>query len=180
MANTPPLDTQLTRLESFKPQYLTERYVSWLNDPEVVRYSEQRHHKHDLASCRTYVASFEGTPNYLWAIIARDENLGHIGNVNAYVDEANGIADVGIMIGDKGAWGKGYGVDAWKAVCRYLFLSAGMRKVTAGTMVTNLGMIGIMKKTGMRLDGLRARQFIFDGKQVDLQYAALFREDFIP
>ncbi len=179
MAKSPPLDSPLSRLESFKPQYLTERYVAWLNDPEVVRYSEHRHQRHDLASCQHYVASFDGTPNYLWAIIARDDNLGHIGNINAYIDAANGVADIGIMIGEKGTWGRGYGVDAWKAVCRYLFLSMGIRKVTAGTIVTNRSMIGIMKKTGMRFDGQRARHLILDGKEVDLQYAALFCEDFV-
>lgn len=82
MPPSPVLRTSRLRLEPFAEPHLTERYVGWLNDPDVVRFSEQRHRRHTLASCEAYWRSFEGTPNHFWAIVADDASLGHIGNIN--------------------------------------------------------------------------------------------------
>jgi ribosomal-protein-alanine N-acetyltransferase len=176
MAESPVIKTARLRLVPFSEEYLTQRYVSWLNDPEVVRYSEQRYRIHTLESCRAYWQSFEGTPNYFWAIVARDPELGHIGNMNAYVDTTHWVADVGILIGEKKAWGHHYGSEVWRAVCDYLLHQAGMRKVTAGTLAVNTAMLGVMWRTGMVEDGRRVRQCLFEGSEVDVVYAALFRE----
>lgn len=180
MAQSRVLTTNRLLIEPFQEKYLTERYVSWLNDPEVVRFSENRHRTFTLESCRAYLASFENSPHYFWAIIAKDERLGHVGNINAYVDPPNLVADIGILIGERAVWGGGIGTEAWIAVCRYLLDEVGMRKVTAGAMATNTGMLHIMKKAGMVEDGVRKRHFLADGREVDLIYAALYREKRTP
>jgi [ribosomal protein S5]-alanine N-acetyltransferase len=120
--------------------------------------------------------SFSGTPHYFIAVVAKDADLGHIGNVNVYVDENNKVADIGILLGDKKVWGHGYGTEAWKAVCEYLLLDLNLRKVTAGTSANNAGMRGIMRSVGMIEDGKRARQLMMDGQEIDIVYTALFRE----
>ena len=169
------LDTARLRLVPFSPPYLTERYVAWLNDPAVVRYSEQRHRSHSLDSCRNYLNGFEGTANEFWVILRRDGNPAHIGNITAIVDENNGLADVAILVGEKLAWGQGLGTEAWITVCRYLLEERNMRKVTAGTLTSNRGMIGIMQRAGMIEDGRRSRHYLVDGEEVDMVYSALFR-----
>jgi len=156
---------------------LTKRYVSWLNDAEVVRFSEQRHRRHSLDSCRDYWRSFEGTPNLFWAVLAREPQFGHIGNLSVYVDPPNLVADVTILIGEKKVWNRGFGSEAWAAVCDYLLGEGGMRKVTAGTLAENTGMIGVMRRTGMVDDGRRIRQCLLDGCEVDVVHYALFRDD---
>ncbi len=172
----PEIDCDRCRLRPFSERYLSERYVGWLNDPEVVRQSEQRHRRHTLESCRAYMRSFEGTPHYFLAIVAKDAALGHIGNINAYVDQANRVADVGILIGEKAVWGKGYGSEAWIAFTRYLLDTVGLRKVTAGTLATNHGMLSIMRHAGMQIEATRRRQALLDGEEVDVVYAALFAD----
>jgi len=62
MAERPVLQTARLRMVPFSEAHLTTRYVGWLNDPEVVRYSEQRHQTHTIESCRSYLLSFSGTP----------------------------------------------------------------------------------------------------------------------
>ncbi|MGD1151770.1 MAG: GNAT family N-acetyltransferase [Syntrophales bacterium] len=174
MAYSPLLETHRLKLITFSEAYLSHRYVGWLNDPLVVRYSEQRHRSHTLESCRQYLKSFVDTPHYFWAIDAIDPHIGHIGNMNAYIDKMNSVADVGILIGDRTAWRKGYGREAWMAVCNYLLHDIGIRKVTAGTLAVNKGMIRIMEQTGMIADGRRIRQCMVDGSEVDLIHTALF------
>ncbi len=176
MADFPKLKTARCTLETFAEHHLTQRYVSWLQDPEVVQFSEQRHKQHDMESCRAYMNSFTGTPNYFVAIVAQDPDLGHIGNINAYVDENNGTADVGILLGERRIWGRGYGTEAWNAMCRFLLSKMNLRKVTAGASATNIGMRNIMRRSGMVEDGVRERQLLMNGEEVDVIYAALFRE----
>lgn len=176
MAISEIIATSRLNIVPFEESHLSARYVGWLNNANVVRYSEQRHHVHTLETCRDYWKSFSGTPNYFWAIIARDD-AGHIGNINAYVDEANLVAEVGIMIGETTAWRKGYGLEAWRAACEYLLTTAGMRKVTAGTLAENKGMVRIMQESGMTADGRRIRHYIHEGKETDIIHMALFRDE---
>lgn len=179
MAQSPILSGAKCRLEPFAERYLSARYVGWLNAPDVVRHSEQRHRRHDLASCKSYAASFAGSPHFFWAIIANDEALGHIGNISAYVDATNRVADVGIMVGERAAWGRGYGTDAWLAACRYLLLDLNLRKVTAGTLANNLGMLSVMKRSGMCEEGRRRRQALWENTEVDVVEAGLLHEEFV-
>jgi len=177
MATSPVLETPRLRVEPFGEGHLGARYVGWLNDPEIVKFSEQRAHVHTLDSCRAYADSFAGTPNFFWAVVARDPALGHLGNMNAYVDAANGVADVGILIGQRAAHGQGYATEAWNAVCDFLLRTAGMRKVTAGTISVNTPMLRVMERAGMVDDGRRVGQRLWNGQVVDLVHKALFRED---
>ena len=176
MATAPQIETQRLRLVAFSEKHLVERYVSWLNDPEVVRYSEQRHSTHTLESCREFWKSFDGTPNLYWAIEEAATGR-HIGNIDTHIDAPNQVADVGIVLGEKEIWGVGYGGEAWNGVLEYLLGTGGMRKVTAGTMVTNAGMLGIMRKAGMVEEGRRQKNYLLDGDEVDLILVARFADD---
>jgi RimJ/RimL family protein N-acetyltransferase len=178
MAESPPIETARLRIVPFAEEHLTDRYVGWLNDPEVVRYSDQRHYVHTIESCRDYLGSFIGSPNYFWAILARDEDRPHIGNISAHVDPVHLVADVGILLGERRIWGRGYGAEAWMAVCKYLLGDAGMRKVSAGTLAVNAGMLGVMRRAGMVPDGRRHRHSLYEGREVDIIHMALFRDSY--
>ena len=177
MVESPVIETPRLRIVPFSEKYLTPRYVGWLNDPVVVRYSEQRHRKHTLESCRQYWQSFIDSPHIFWAVTAVDPSLGHIGNMNAHIDAVNSTADVGILIGERTIWGNGYGLEAWVAVCHYLLRDVGIRKVTAGTIAANKGMIRIMEKAGMVADGRRIRQCVIGESEEDIIHAALFKTE---
>jgi [ribosomal protein S5]-alanine N-acetyltransferase len=178
VVNGPILFTERCRIEPFDvDRHLSARYVGWLNDPQVVRFSEQRHRRHDEESCKSYANSFIGTPHYFWAIVARDEKLGHIGNISAHIDISNSVGDIGIMVGERSVWGRGYGSEAWSIVAAFLFDALNLRKVTAGMIATNKSMIDLAKRTGMTEDGYRRRQFLWEGQEVDMLFMALFRPE---
>jgi [ribosomal protein S5]-alanine N-acetyltransferase len=172
MIAAPVVDAAQVRLKPFAERHLTARYVAWLNDPEVVRYSEQRHRRHTLESCRAYRDSLAGTPHKFWAIEA--PTLGHVGNITATVDSANRVADLAILLGERAAWGCGVGTRAWALALEWLLGPGGMRKVTAGTMAENAAMLAIMKKSGMDEEGRRRGQFLLDGRPVDAVLMARF------
>jgi RimJ/RimL family protein N-acetyltransferase len=158
----------------FEERHLTARYVAWLNEPEVVRYSEQRHHRHTLESCKVYFESFRGAADHFLAIEADDVHLGHIGNIGVSVDLPNRVADVSILVGEKRAWGTGLATVAWYGVLTELFQAQQIRKVTAGTMAVNESMLRLMSRSGMHIECVKSRQFILDGQEIDLVMASAF------
>ncbi len=170
--NTPTLVTARLRLVPFGPQHLTERYVAWLNDPAVVRYSENRHRRHTLESCARYADGMKTGGHPFWAV---EWNGAHIGNLTAYCDRPNRVADLAIMIGAPEARGHGLGLEAWCAALDHLLGPAGgQRKVTAGTMAANRPMLGVMAGSGMSEEGRRRAQFLLNGEPVDMVMAARF------
>ena len=176
MARATTLATPRLLLEPFGRHHLTERYVSWLNDPQVVQFSDQRFRTHTLVSCREYYETFGSSPHLFWAILLRGAADRHVGTMTAYVDEHHKVADVGILIGDGVAWGRGSASEALRAACDHLLRQLELRKVTAGTIERNVGMIRVMEKAGMVDDGRRQRQLLWNGCEVDVVHKALFRE----
>ena len=160
------------RIEPFTEKHLTERYVGWLANPEVVRWSEQRYVMHTLASCRAYYESFRRTPNMFFAIVAKEPSMGHIGNLNVYLDARHGTADIGILLGERRAWGQGFGREGWQVVMNALLDLGTLRKVTGGCAAENLAMVKIMRACGMAEDGRRVRHLVYDGRESDVVYYA--------
>lgn len=175
MAEFPNLYSERLLIRAFQKTDLTETYVSWLNDPDVVRYSEQRHQHHSIESCLHYFASFKNSPNYFCAIIDRLQQQ-HIGNLTITIDESNKRADIAILIGNKQYWSKGIGTEVFKVTIDWLLKQRGMRKVTAGTMAANRSMVNVMKRSNMEIEAVRKRHFLLNGNEVDLICAAKFSE----
>jgi len=164
----------LVLLRPFNEADIDARYIGWLNDPDVVRFSNQRFKTHDQASSSRYFASFEGTDNLFISIrdISSDAPLG---TMTAYISRHHGTVDVGIMIGEKCVWGSGYGQDAWNTLAKWLFRRGDIRKLTAGTMRNNQGMIKLMERSGMHLEATRRKQELLGTEAVDILYYAKFR-----
>ncbi len=177
MAESGIIESPRLNIVNFTGDHITDKYIAWLNDKELTRYSRHRYTKHTKKSCEDYLKSFQETPNFFWAIIAKDNTYGHIGNINAYVDLVHTTADIGILIGEKSIHGKGFGLEAWMAVCDFLLEKQHIRKVTGGTLSCNKPMIRIMEKANMVPDGRRVRHRVVDGKAVDEVYFARFRHN---
>ncbi len=167
-----PITTGGLYISSFRSELMTDRYVGWLNDPQVVRFSEQRHRHHSMESCGAYFAQMQYCDGFFLAIEIEGSELGHIGNISVAIDRPNLSADLSIMIGEKRAWGRGYGSQAWTAVMQYLLQDAGMRRVTAGTMEVNHSMIKIFERSEMQIDCVRSRHYLWEGKEIALVMAS--------
>jgi RimJ/RimL family protein N-acetyltransferase len=166
------------RLVSIVPFALSDicaEYIDWLNDPMVVRYSNQRFLKHTAETCRSYFESFSNSKNKFLKIIKQSDGL-FIGTMTIYYLPNHSTADIGIMLGNKSIWREGFGQDSWDALLSWLLNEAGVRKVTAGAMRCNYGMIKLMESSGMRLEGVRPQQEVLDGALVDIVYYGKFSE----
>ncbi len=166
------LEGRQTRLLPFVQADITPVYLGWLNDERVTRFSNQRFRRHDTASSMAYLATFNAADN-LFLSVRRKEDGAAIGTMTAYVFRHHGTVDLGLLVGDIGTWGRGYGQDAWDALLNWL-LQQGARKVTAGAAAGNRGMVTIMERSGMQLEATRKAQEIIDGQPDDVVYYACF------
>ena len=73
----------------------------------------------------------------------------HIGNCGYYnVDEDRGEAEVGITIGDRNYWSRGYGTDAMKALVDYIFGETGLNRVYLKSLDWNIRAHRSFQKNG--------------------------------
>lgn len=72
-----------------------------------------------------------------YGIFAEGEGL--IGMVSCYnIDAHHGMGELGVYLGVKGLWGRGYGTDAIVAFLRHLFLNLGFVSVYLHTYESNI------------------------------------------
>ncbi len=171
----PVLQGQQVRLQPFVGDDVTPAYIGWLNDAVVVRYSNQRFRRHDAASCRAYLATFAGSDN-VFASIRRAEDGLAIGTMTAYRSRPHGTADIGVLLGERAAWGQGMGQDAWDTMMAWLAGQRGLRKLTCGMLACNLPMRRVAERSGMQLEATRRAQEIVDGVPQDILYFARFTD----
>ena len=150
----------------------TRRYCTWLNDPVVNRQTESRYVKTKMGDLKKYVAaSLKSTANFFFAIIEKKSER-HIGNIK--IDSVvtpfwdHRLGEVGLIIGEKSCWGKGYATEAIRLVTAFAFERAGLHKLTAQCYATNLGSAKAFLRAGFIQEGARRSHVRFDGKHVDL------------
>ena len=170
------LITDRLLLRPFEPTDIDERYLGWLQDPEVTRYSNQRFKQHTLESCTAYQRSFNGSGNTFLLLEHRADQV-PIGTMTIYRAINHGTADIGLLLGNRNYWRQGLGLEAWSAVLEALLQEPKIRKVTGGTAEPNSGMVKIMEKSGMCLEAVKQRQELIDGQEVDLLYYARFAQE---
>ena len=88
----------------------------------------------------------------------------------------HGVADIGIMVGNRAEWGKGYGQDAWNSILAWLLDQENIRKVTAGTLACNIVMRNIIEKSGMKIEGVRNEHEIVKGVPEDVILFAILNK----
>jgi len=162
-------------LRRFTESDIDETYISWLNDPDVMCFSNQRFLNHDKESCYRYLTSFEGTENLFISVRDLSDEYS-VGTMTAYISRHHCTVDVGMMIGDKSLWGSGYGKDAWNTLTNWLLERDDIRKLTAGTLKCNIGMIKIMEHAGMHHEATRKSQELVNNEEMDILYYAKFHD----
>jgi ribosomal-protein-alanine N-acetyltransferase len=164
---TPPLSTFNLVLMPYQQRLLRQQHVDWLNDKELMKYSEQRHRKHTMETQREYLWTFPKT-SHIWLIEFGPPpvpELRAIGTITAYIDQPNKVANMGILLGEEK--GYGHGLAAWSAVMEFLFAD-GIRKVEAGCMAVNEPMRLLATKAKMNVEGVIPEHYLFEGKPCDL------------
>ena len=171
------LETSRLILKPLTMEHLSQDYVDWLNDSEVYRFLETGG-SYTIEMLEIYLKEVVDKDIYFWAIHISDNNL-HIGNIKMDpINTRHGLAEYGIMMGQKSEWGKGYAKEASLAVINYCFNSLNIRKLTLGVVTENISAISLYKKLGFVIEGEYIKHGFYEGKYCNNFRMALFNPNF--
>ena len=149
-----PLVTPRLTLRCLTSEDVGQHYVDWLNDPETTRFLEVRWTRHDLDGVRTFVETVNCSANNLLLGMFAHDNGSHIGNIKVGpVNPHHRRAEMGLIVGDKSRWGKGYGREAIAAVTAYAHEALKLVKVVAGCYAANEGSRRAFLAAGYKEEG---------------------------
>lgn len=84
---------------------------------------------------------------------------------------------IGIFIGDKDYWGRGYGTDAVKVLVKFIFEQMNINKIKLNVFSFNKRAIRCYEKCGFQVEGVFKQELFRDGQYHDEYAMALFFED---
>lgn len=147
----------------------TSQYLSWLFDPDVIRYLEIRFSSprtvEDLAR---YINSANDSDDNLMLGMFLRTNSRHIGNIKlGPINRYHSTSDIGLIIGEHVEWGKGHASAAIEMLSDYAFTKLGLAKLTAGCYEKNEGSRRAFLNSGFVEEGCRIAQYLVEGKRRD-------------
>lgn len=172
---------ELVRLAALDPEEVAAFISRHSTDSEFYRLM-------DSAPCRPYTK--EGAKKWIekqleehnvFAFAIRmledDRLLGDVGLGQVYW--SHGDSYLGIGIGERDFWGKGYGSDAMKVALGYAFSELNLRRVTLNVYEYNPRAIRCYEKLGFQREG-RVRKYLNrEGRRWDLIYFGITKEEWL-
>ncbi|HEY1157453.1 MAG TPA: GNAT family protein, partial [Arthrobacter sp.] len=105
-----------------------------------------------------------GDPLNLFAGIFLREGDRHIGNIKlGPINVHHRRADIGLLVGDRACWGKGYASEAIAILSDFAFGRLGLHRLTAGMYAENEGSARAFEKAGYAREGLLRGHWLCDG-----------------
>lgn len=107
--------------------------------------------------------------------LADDRLIGLIGLYTVF--PAQREAFMGIQIGARDDWGKGYGTDALRVLLHYAFDELNLERVSLSVLEGNERAMRSYEKCGFCYEGRERRVWVYDGRRWDEIYMGLLRDE---
>jgi RimJ/RimL family protein N-acetyltransferase len=91
----------------------------------------------------------------------------------------NGDGWVGVGIGERALWGKGYGTDALRVLLRFAFTELNLHRVSLEVFEYNPRAIRAYEKCGFVIEGRARNALNHNGRRWDELFMGVLREDWV-
>jgi RimJ/RimL family protein N-acetyltransferase len=171
----------LVRLTGESPEAMAEAEKRWQHDSELHRLADgepaELHSEKKIKEWLEKRLSGEDPRRFPFAIRTLAEDR-LIGSMNLYLPVVQGCdAWVGIEIGDREFWGKGYGTDAMCLILGYAFGELNLHHVSLALHAYNTRARRSYEKAGFRLEGCVRQDQLHDGLRTDSLFMGILREE---
>ena len=156
-------------------EQVTQSYVDWYSNEEVVRYSDNQYRKF----------SFEGQCSYVENCLQNDDvnlygifdDTTHIGNiVISSLSSHHRKAELTFVIGETNYWGKGVASFAIANMIQIAKEEFDLNKLYAGIASVNIGSGKVLEKNGFIIEGTRKQHLCYVGNFFDqVDYGPVLR-----
>ncbi len=168
-------ESRLVRLRPFEPDDV-ERYRAWVNDPEIAALIDRAGTVTE-AEHRAWYRALVASPTAAVFAVDRLADGQFIGLVWLYdIHQRHKRAEVRIVIGERSAWGGGYGTDALRVLIRVAFGLLGLDKLWADVLATNPRGVGAFERAGFAREGLLRADRVQGAGRVDVVRLGIVRD----
>ena len=151
-----------------------KKYTSWLNNKKLLKFSNQRFETHNIKKLKNNFYLLKRNKDIFFKILTKKNQF--IGTMIGRIDKNHKTCNLGILIGDYEFKSKGYGLDSWKTAINYIFQKLKIRKIYAGTIISNKPMLKLFIKSKMKFEGKFRKHEIIGKKYQDLVYYSKFKK----
>lgn len=172
------IEGKLVRLRAVEPED-AENAFRWINDREVTRGLMARY-PFSLETERDWVKGAAKPLDFTDVRLAVETKDGlHIGHCGLHRGSAeNRHAELGIMIGEKEYWGRGFGTDTMLTLLRFAFEQMNLHKVTLGVFEFNERGLAMYTKLGFVEEGRFREDQFRDGRYWDIVRMSILRREY--
>lgn len=161
------LEGERLRLRAMEKEDI-DLFLKWFNDPDICRFL-LRHRPLGRKEEEEFLENLhKRDKDILYVIEDRKENrpIGSCGLHRIALPDRN--AELGIVLGEKEYWNRGYGREAMNLLCGYGFNVLNLHRIGLCVKAFNERGVRCYEKVGFQMEG-RAREAVFyNGKYWDL------------
>jgi diamine N-acetyltransferase len=154
-------------------------FVSWLNDAETASFLSFRApmsfaQEEDWFE-KLLVDQGKSRWHFVMCLLDGGQPIGTIGLFD--LDTVNGSAGMGITVGEKSLWGKGYGTDSLNALLDFGFGMLRLERIWLDVNDDNVRAKRSYEKCGFKLEGIKRHAMYRDGRYRDLEVMSILRDE---
>jgi RimJ/RimL family protein N-acetyltransferase len=174
---------ELVRFTFEEPEARTKAESRWQRDSESIRLQDSEPSR--LSSEKKIREWFDQqaergpTSERVSFSVRTLEEDKYIGGLGLWIDLIHSEAWVGLGIGEREFWSKGYGTDMMKLCMQYVFAELGVERLTLGLFEYNPRALRSYEKCGFRLEGRSRKEVLREGKRYDSLWMGILREEWL-
>jgi RimJ/RimL family protein N-acetyltransferase len=177
MVNNDIFTGKLVRLVPADLETDCKLLAEWEQDSEYQRlFNSEQAARHSPKQVQAFFEKEIGSMHFF--MIQRLEDNHKMGMINlSGFNWLVGNAWVGIGIGERDLWGKGYGTDAMRIILRYAFTELNLNRVTLDLFEINQRGLASYKKAGFSEEGRSPKVLTIAGDHYDLIFMGILRSE---
>ena len=153
-------------------------FYRWYNDPEI-RGLTGEVLPTSAARVAEYQEKVQNDPSRVWFSIVLRENdqlIGETGLLRMF--PAWRTTDMSIILGEKSAWGKGYGREAMELMLDYTFGYLNFHRVSIGVVGSNARALHFYEQVGFRREGIQRDGYYFNHRYEDFVMMSILEDEY--
>ena len=172
----------LVRLSDESPEVLAKAFAKWDRDTEQHRLADddpaQLWSENKLKEFIEKRAE-NSSQSFRFSICTLADNT-LIGGVGLWINSwTHAEAWLGISIGERDYWSKGYGTDAMRLIVQYGFIELNLHRISLGLHAYNERALKTYQKVGFKMEGRMRGEGLRDGVRYDSLWMGILREEWM-
>ena len=154
-----------------------EKITEWLNDLEVTKNLVAMYTSViNVNTEKEFLEKLAKEHNYSIIDIETNELLGNCGF--KHVDNLNQTGEVGIFIGNKKFWNKGYGTEAFSLLIDFGFKVLNLHNISLRVTSFNQRGLKVYEKIGFKIIGKMRESILMGNERHDMLYMDILSNEF--